>query len=166
MFFSTKTRLNLLGFVAALSLARAEVPDIRSIELDLTIPRLETGQPDAGRRVKQTIPGYEHTGVYHVTYLPVDWVQGKAIRCSSNMPGTNTTEPTVTLAAAGLKAARWVTESRADAASFGYACPTSTLREMTLHSLGGATPKIAPRGRRWITATKPSRGFAKIRRRP
>ena len=87
--------------------------------------------------------------------------KAKAIRCSSNMPGTNTTEPTVTLAPAGLKAARWVTESPADAASSGYACPTSTLREMTLHSLGGATPKIAPRGRRWITATKPSRGFAK-----
>ena len=68
----------MLGFVAALSLARAEVPDIRSVELDLTIPRLETGQPDAGRRVKQTIPGYEQTGVYHVTYLPVDWVQGKS----------------------------------------------------------------------------------------
>ena len=77
-FFSTKNRLSVLGFVAALSLARAEVPDIRSVEQDLTIPRLETGQPDAGRRVKQTIPGYDQTGVYHVTYLPVDWVKCKS----------------------------------------------------------------------------------------
>ena len=77
-FLSIKTRLSVLGFVAALSLARAEVPDIRSVEQDLTIPRLETGQPDAGRRVKQTIPGYDQTSVYHVTYLPVDWVKCKS----------------------------------------------------------------------------------------
>jgi hypothetical protein len=75
--FSTKTSLNLLGFVAALPLACSEVPDIRSVEPDLTIPRLETSQPSAGRRVKQIFPGYEQTGVYHVTYLPSDWVQDK-----------------------------------------------------------------------------------------
>ena len=51
--------------------------DIRSVEPDLTIPKLETGQPDIGKRVKQTIPDYEQTGVYHVTYLPTDWVKGK-----------------------------------------------------------------------------------------
>ena len=48
--------------------------DIRSVEPDLTIPKLETGQPDIGKRVKQTIPDYEQTDVYHVTYLPTDWV--------------------------------------------------------------------------------------------
>ena len=67
----------------------------------------------------------------------------------------------MTLALADPRAAIWVTESPADAASFGSACHTSTLPETTLPSLGGVTPKIAPRGRRWITATKPSRGFVK-----
>ena len=87
--FSTKTRLNLLGLVAALPLARAEAPDIRSVEPDLTIPKLETGQPDAGKRVKQTIPGYEQTRVYHVTYLPTDWVKGKRYPVLIEYAGNN-----------------------------------------------------------------------------
>jgi|TARA_B000000460_G_scaffold57629_1_gene38389 hypothetical protein len=87
--FSTKTSLNLLGLVAALPLARAEAPDIRSVEPDLTIPKLETGQPDAGKRVKQTIPGYEQTGVYHVTYLPTDWVKGKRYPVLIEYAGNN-----------------------------------------------------------------------------
>ena len=87
--FSTKTSLNLLGLVAALPLARAEAPDIRSVEPDLTIPTLETGQPDAGKRVKQTIPGYEQTRVYHVTYLPTDWVKGKRYPVLIEYAGNN-----------------------------------------------------------------------------
>ena len=87
--FSTKTSLNLLGLVAALPLARAEAPDIRSVEPDLTIPKLETGQPDAGKRVKQTIPGYEQTHVYHVTYLPTDWVKGKRYPVLIEYAGNN-----------------------------------------------------------------------------
>ena len=87
--FSTKTSLNLLGLVAALPLARAEAPDIRSVKPDLTIPKLETGQPDAGKRVKQTIPGYEQTGVYHVTYLPTDWVKGKRYPVLIEYAGNN-----------------------------------------------------------------------------
>ena len=87
--FSTKTSLTLLGLVAALPLARAEAPDIRSVEPDLTIPKLETGQPDAGKRVKQTIPGYEQTRVYHVTYLPTDWVKGKRYPVLIEYAGNN-----------------------------------------------------------------------------
>ena len=87
--FPTKTSLNLLGLVAALPLARAEAPDIRSVEPDLTIPKLETGQPDAGKRVKQTIPGYEQTRVYHVTYLPTDWVKGKRYPVLIEYAGNN-----------------------------------------------------------------------------
>ena len=87
--FSTKTSLNLLGLVAALPLARAEAPDIRSVEPDLTIPKLEAGQPDIGKRVKQTIPDYEQTGVYHVTYLPTDWVKGKRYPVLIEYAGNN-----------------------------------------------------------------------------
>jgi len=63
--------------------------DIRSVKPDLTIPKLETGQPDAGKRVKQTIPDYEQTGVYHVTYLPTDWVKGKRYPVLIEYAGNN-----------------------------------------------------------------------------
>ena len=63
--------------------------DIRSVEPDLTIPKLETGQPDIGKRVKQTIPDYEQTGVYHVTYLPTDWVKGKRYPVLIEYAGNN-----------------------------------------------------------------------------
>ncbi|MEE2946737.1 MAG: hypothetical protein VX392_00325 [Verrucomicrobiota bacterium] len=67
----------LLGLIIALPLVRSEAPDIRSIKPDLIIPKLESGQPKAGKRVKQTIPEYDNTEVYHVTYLPTDWIRGK-----------------------------------------------------------------------------------------
>ncbi len=63
--------------------------DIRSVEPDLTIPKLEAGQPDIGKRVKQTIPDYEQTGVYHVTYLPTDWVKGKRYPVLIEYAGNN-----------------------------------------------------------------------------
>jgi len=63
--------------------------DIRSVEPDLAIPKLETGQPDIGKRVKQTIPDYEQTGVYHVTYLPTDWVKGKRYPVLIEYAGNN-----------------------------------------------------------------------------
>ncbi|HJN81537.1 MAG: hypothetical protein QF749_04230 [Verrucomicrobiota bacterium] len=75
--FTTQTCQTLLGLLVALPLARAESPDIHSIEPDLMIPKLEFGQPKAGKRVKQTIPDYENTHVYHVTYLPTDWINGE-----------------------------------------------------------------------------------------
>jgi hypothetical protein len=48
-------------------------PDIRSVAADLRVPDVESGPAAAGKRVKEAIPGYAKTNVYHVTYLPTDW---------------------------------------------------------------------------------------------
>lgn len=55
----------------------AEVlPDIRSVEPDLTVPALSDGAPAAGKRVKLTLESKKGTGVYNVLYLPTDWKPG------------------------------------------------------------------------------------------
>ena len=38
-----------------------EAPDIRSVEADLIVPPIITGQPERGKRVRQTIPEYQGT---------------------------------------------------------------------------------------------------------
>lgn len=50
-----------------------EAPDIRSVEADLIVPPIITGQPERGKRVRQTIPEYQGTYVYHTFYLPSNW---------------------------------------------------------------------------------------------
>lgn len=50
-----------------------ELPDLRSVPADLILPPLQTGAPEAGARVKQSLPKYVGTGIYHVLYLPTDW---------------------------------------------------------------------------------------------
>lgn len=52
--------------------------DMRSVECDLSIPELETGVAGPGKRVKEVLPDFVDTDVYHVTYLPVDWESGKS----------------------------------------------------------------------------------------
>src|SRR4051812_31748917 len=61
---------------AALAQQQTELPDIRSIPLDLHTPPMETGAPAAGKRVKQTTPGYEGGAYHHALYLPLDWKPG------------------------------------------------------------------------------------------
>ncbi|MCP5520006.1 MAG: hypothetical protein H7A46_00490 [Verrucomicrobiales bacterium] len=56
-----------------LSLAAGEFPDLRSVPADLVVPPLVIDAPQPGVRVKQTLPGYAGTEVYHVLYLPTDW---------------------------------------------------------------------------------------------
>jgi len=41
------------------------------VPADLIVPSLTTGMPVAGARVKVAVPG---TGIYHVLYLPPDWI--------------------------------------------------------------------------------------------
>ncbi|MBB5032634.1 alpha/beta hydrolase family protein [Prosthecobacter vanneervenii] len=54
----------------------AELPDIRSVEPDLTVPALSEGAPSPGKRVKLTLESKKGTGVYNVLYLPTDWKPG------------------------------------------------------------------------------------------
>lgn len=50
--------------------SRGEMPDISSVAPDLSVPVLADGPPGPGRRVRVGDP----SGVYHVLYLPEDWV--------------------------------------------------------------------------------------------
>jgi hypothetical protein len=43
---------------------------------DLRVPPMEQSAPAAGRRIRQTTPGWEHTAVYHALYLPRNWPAG------------------------------------------------------------------------------------------
>ena len=55
------------------SFALAELPNLRSVGSDLTVPALSAGPPAAGKRVKQTNPGQQGAELFHVLYLPTDW---------------------------------------------------------------------------------------------
>lgn len=68
-------RLTLLAF--ALAAPAAELPDLRTVEPDLTVPALTSDAPAAGRRVRMTLAAYRGTEVYHALYLPTDWQAGK-----------------------------------------------------------------------------------------
>lgn len=55
----------------------AELPDIRTIEQDLFLPKVENVAPEAGKRVKLQLTEYKNTELYHLLYLPTNWQQGK-----------------------------------------------------------------------------------------
>jgi hypothetical protein len=78
------TRRSLLG--AAL-LARPlrpdtakELPDLSTAAADLIVPETVSGEPAAGRRVRQTDPEFAGTAVHHTLYLPADWKTGAGQR--------------------------------------------------------------------------------------
>ena len=53
------------------------MPDISTVEADLSLPEFSRSEPAAGKRVKHQHPDHADTGVYHVLYLPRDWQPGK-----------------------------------------------------------------------------------------
>ena len=55
----------------------AAIPDISTVPADLVLPKLASGNPAAGKRVKQVHPDWKQTKVYHLLYLPKDWQPGK-----------------------------------------------------------------------------------------
>ena len=55
----------------------AAIPDISTVPADLVLPKLASGNPAAGKRVKQAHPDWKQTKVYHLLYLPKDWQPGK-----------------------------------------------------------------------------------------
>jgi hypothetical protein len=61
----------------SLSFSLWAAPDIRTVKPDLVVPPLSHSKPAAGRRVKQTLPEWQDSKVYHVLYLPTDWKLGK-----------------------------------------------------------------------------------------
>lgn len=72
------TRRKALAALGGMALpASAEYPDIRTVAADLATPAVSEGAPAAGRRVRQKLPGYESTRIYHALYLPEDWKGGE-----------------------------------------------------------------------------------------
>jgi len=59
-----------------LVLAAQQPPDLSTVPADLSTPAMVDGEPAAGKRVKQTTPGWEGTAVHHALYLPRDWKAG------------------------------------------------------------------------------------------
>ena len=68
--------ISLTALLLASLTTGAELPDLRSVPADLTVPTLQFGPPAAGARVKQSLAEYAGTQVYHVLYLPTDWRPG------------------------------------------------------------------------------------------
>ena len=65
-----------LGIFACAEIVSADTssrPDISTIPADLEVPPLGEAAPGPGLRVKQTLPAWRQTAVYHVLYLPQDW---------------------------------------------------------------------------------------------
>lgn len=52
-------------------------PDIRTVPADLTIPKLEPGDPAPGKRVRAVLPEWTNTEIYHIVYLPEDFDPAK-----------------------------------------------------------------------------------------
>ncbi|MBV8879675.1 MAG: hypothetical protein JO332_06925 [Planctomycetaceae bacterium] len=57
-------------------LSQDPVPDLSSVPADLQTPVMTAEAPAAGRRVRQTTPGWEGGDVHHALYLPRDWKAG------------------------------------------------------------------------------------------
>jgi hypothetical protein len=70
-----------------MAVGMGELPDLGSVPADLRTPRTEDGRPAPGRRLRQTAPEYQGTQVYHVLYLPTDWVAGRRFPLIVEYPG-------------------------------------------------------------------------------
>ena len=58
-------------------LSPAAFPSLLTIEPDLTPPFVTASSAAPGKRVRQSLPGYECTAVHHALYLPTDWQPGR-----------------------------------------------------------------------------------------
>jgi len=63
----------LTTLLIVVSASAEELPDISSVAPDLAVPEMTRAAPAAGKRVRQTTPGWEKTEVYHALHLPRDW---------------------------------------------------------------------------------------------
>ncbi len=70
--FGLLTALCVLVFACSSAISQ-DAPDISSVEPDLTLPPLEDGEPRPGKRVKQSLAGYDSSRVYHVVCLPSNY---------------------------------------------------------------------------------------------
>lgn len=66
--------------------ATAAGVDVLSVTADLVVPQMEQAKPAAGKRVRQTLPSYQNTEVYHSLYLPKKWHSKKSSESTSKLP--------------------------------------------------------------------------------
>ncbi|MFK7849640.1 MAG: hypothetical protein AB8D78_01575 [Akkermansiaceae bacterium] len=57
---------------------------------DLVIPAVGEKPVASGKRVRVALEGYEKTEVYHLLYLPTDWVKGNSYPVIFEYPGNRT----------------------------------------------------------------------------
>lgn len=71
----------------------AQLPDIRSVPVDLTVPSVTNEKPAPGRRVRTQLPRWKGTDIHHLIYLPVAWHPGRRypllVEYSGNGPYRN-----------------------------------------------------------------------------
>jgi len=65
----------------------AKASNIHSINSDLIVPEAIEAAPSAGRRVKLQLPEFAGSPLFHVLYLPPDWVAGKRWPVIVEYPG-------------------------------------------------------------------------------
>ena len=88
---STRYLIPLCVIVGLPLWAAGSTPDVTTIAPDLVNPQVVSGDPIAGKRVFQTLPGYENSTVHHALYLPTDWSNGKTYPVIAEFTGNNGT---------------------------------------------------------------------------
>jgi len=61
--------------------------NIHDVAADLVIPEVRQGEPAAGERIRTVTPGWRHTDIRHLLYLPHDWRPGKSYPVLVEYPG-------------------------------------------------------------------------------
>ena len=64
-----------------------EFPDIESFQQNLFVPEITDAEPEAGKRVRQTLKPYKNTEVYHLVYLPINYKEGEKYPVIVEFPG-------------------------------------------------------------------------------
>ncbi len=72
-----RTRAWTLAAGLALAAFQDGKVNLHDVPPDLKTPPMVEGEPAPGKRVRQTLPPYEGTGVHHALYLPSDWAPGR-----------------------------------------------------------------------------------------
>ncbi|QDU30525.1 hypothetical protein ETAA8_56700 [Anatilimnocola aggregata] len=67
--------------------AKQPTIDLKSIQPDLQTPAIEDAPPAAGKRVKQQLPQYRDSKLFHALYLPTDWTRERRWPVIVEYPG-------------------------------------------------------------------------------
>lgn len=88
---TTKLLLHLSVFLGLADLTDGSTLDVTTIPPDLITPEVVSANPAPGKRVFQTLPGYEKSTVRHALYLPTDWIEGETYPIIAEFTGNNGT---------------------------------------------------------------------------